>query len=866
MPTAPISPRPSSGGGGASSTTGASSSNGTTTTTSAGGTTITRSISACSRCRTRKTKCDQHFPTCGACAKAKVECVGIDAATGREVPRSYVWALEKRVKELEAALGLRGLAGNDGPPTGQQQGQNGVLQQPQEGTPRLPPIQEAAQHQQQQERGMVPMQTTPRMEAEGRSGDRPLHLRPDIENLVSTIGFVSMKGTSQPSYLGQSSGLSFARLMFATVKLSEKASVFGKDIIADQLTTSACASPLPLPTRSEAKALVDIYFQQANPQTPILFRPGYDKFFNAMYERVERSGPSAARPIEIYFLHMVCGIACAMSSQSEGLPERHHATAIKHIDSLFSSTNNRQDGLKGLLLLALYSFMRPTAPGVWYIVGACVRLAVDLGLHQEGCRGNSRFEPLMLDERRRLFWCTYSLDRQICVYLGRPFSIPEESIRTPFPTEAPDSLITSNPEGVPPTTPAASSSRSSKTIANFMFAIRRLQSEMQTVLYQGGELPRRFETLAGWRQDMQRRLSEWEQRVPKSREETNCGYNFAFVELNLHQSRLLLYGLAPASPQPDEQAFLIIEDAAKKIFLAYKKLKSENSINYTWLSCHNLFMAGTSYLCALWHCPAVRGKTDVAEVQQHTETILDILAWMTPRCAAAVGCREVFDKLSRATIERCRVLSGTSPFLGGERGLLPPPHTFSDDPTDRIKRRRVESFSPHYRNVISPNPPPLTSVTLPPPALGAPTPPLLPDISQFSSPAFPAETGYSATNPSPLPPPALGLNQPSPLLHGSLTTHPQQSQTPPLPPIQPFHQHQHRNSTTSLPDLSSPTARTPDPLSMSHPSPPRDDSLSLDNTAKLWELMTEVGGGALWDQAFFAGGSEGSFGSWSWSA
>jgi hypothetical protein len=195
--------------------------------------------------------------------------------------------------------------------------------------------------------------------------------------------------------------------MFATVKLSEKASVFGKDIVQEQVVNAQTAVPLPLPSRQEAKQMVDIYFQQANPQTPILFRPGYDKFFDAMYDRVERSGPASAKPIEIYFLHMVCGIACAMRSQSEGLPERHHATAIKHVDSLFTSTNNRQDGLKGLLLLALYSFMRPTAPGVWYLVGAAVRLAVDLGLHQEGCRGNSRFEPLMLDERRRLFWCKF---------------------------------------------------------------------------------------------------------------------------------------------------------------------------------------------------------------------------------------------------------------------------------------------------------------------------------------------------------------------------------------------------------------------------------------------------------------------------
>src|SRR6218665_552191 len=62
---------------------------------------ISRSISAYNRCRSRKTKCDQLFPACTACAKANVECVGVDAATGREIPRSYVSHLEERVAFLE---------------------------------------------------------------------------------------------------------------------------------------------------------------------------------------------------------------------------------------------------------------------------------------------------------------------------------------------------------------------------------------------------------------------------------------------------------------------------------------------------------------------------------------------------------------------------------------------------------------------------------------------------------------------------------------------------------------------------------------------------------------------------------------------
>jgi hypothetical protein len=37
-----------------------------------------RNVSACSRCRLRKNRCDQRLPACSACEKAGVKCVGYD--------------------------------------------------------------------------------------------------------------------------------------------------------------------------------------------------------------------------------------------------------------------------------------------------------------------------------------------------------------------------------------------------------------------------------------------------------------------------------------------------------------------------------------------------------------------------------------------------------------------------------------------------------------------------------------------------------------------------------------------------------------------------------------------------------------------
>lgn len=63
-----------------------------------------RATKACARCRKRKIKCDFVYPQCGTCVAAGVECLGFDATTGQEQPRSVVGFLEDKVAQLEIKL------------------------------------------------------------------------------------------------------------------------------------------------------------------------------------------------------------------------------------------------------------------------------------------------------------------------------------------------------------------------------------------------------------------------------------------------------------------------------------------------------------------------------------------------------------------------------------------------------------------------------------------------------------------------------------------------------------------------------------------------------------------------------------------
>jgi hypothetical protein len=259
------------------------------------------------------------------------------------------------------------------------------------------------------------------------------------------------------------------------------------------LHTKPTISPAPFPTRAVAERLVRLYFEHANPQIPSLHRGEFNSVLEAIYGSAENKSNGAANGItdygvqgtalggttrERYLLLIVCAIGAGIfltvpeepselgdvdegredgprkkqkvdpknrkdkPKQSE--PEAYHASAMLHLESFLSQSKGGLDELQAVLLLAGYALLRPVSPGLWYIVGVAVRLAVDLGLHYEDAdleakKPSNPHGPKtekegrrewVRDMRRRLWWCVYNLDRLVSTCVGRPFGIADEVIST----------------------------------------------------------------------------------------------------------------------------------------------------------------------------------------------------------------------------------------------------------------------------------------------------------------------------------------------------------------------------------------------------------------------------------------------------
>lgn len=561
-----------------------------------------------------------------------------------------------------------------------------------------------------------------------------------LNKLVSNIGMVSVQGASDPRYLGSTSGISFARVVFAAVKssvsgsnsekagirpskpVSVKAAATGGTSMRDSffgLHTKPTIRQAPFPDRDLGFRLVNIYFEHANPQVPILHRGEFMKMFEDVYANPDR----ARTPRESYMLNIVFAIGGGIflgESDSDGersesgrgspnfkkptpisptmnrkgsshqhQPEEYHASAIVHLEACLSSSpmTDRPDGfgggleeLQAVLLLAGFALLRPVAPGLWYIIGVAVRLAVDLGLHYEdgkdidvgledplggqvsaeesdgerSRRSSSAKEKgrreWIRDLRRRLWWCTYSFDRLVSTCVGRPFGITDQVVTTEFPSLLEDRYITREgflePTGGP-TEPTY------KHVAYHYFRLRLLQSEILQVLQHqqaqqvraGGanqrnpfmhtQLPSpflsKFDSFRSWRIDIDRRLWQWKESAPTKRE-TGVQFSTDFLDLNYWQAIIMLYRQSLSVPavfegefntseevespsahtvelrEDEERVFLKVAEAGQRVLRLYRSLHRVHLVNYTFLATHHLFMAGISFLYAIWHSPIVRSR------------------------------------------------------------------------------------------------------------------------------------------------------------------------------------------------------------------------------------------------------------------
>ncbi|KAI5804500.1 fungal-specific transcription factor domain-containing protein [Geopyxis carbonaria] len=411
---------------------------------------------ACDMCRKKKIKCDGKLPSCTHCVNYKTECVFTLVEKKRNPPKGakYIEGLENRLGRMESLLKLSGLL-----PEGDEQTDLGDLERR---------LQESAGSSQRAVSNMGRSSSesargTPCSSSIQSATNSPQNMRneEEVEALSDQMCSLVTNNCGETRFIGSSSGFSiFSPKGIQWVNEKTGDSSFQK-MIQDATSSKNGQRPFdmwkpdvfgeifdqrgknPLPPKETARLLVQDFFGGFNVLFPLFHQATFEELFEKQYSDnpPPDSGWYAA-------FNILLAIACRLRISHTPDGAARETTIGSHIQEAWRYFQNAATVLTELLLrntdllsiqaiLGMALFMQGTAnpQPSYFLIAAAVRIATSIGMHRRGNSfGLSAFE---VEQRRRIFWILYLLDKDMALRSGRPPCINDDDCNVELPDENP---------------------------------------------------------------------------------------------------------------------------------------------------------------------------------------------------------------------------------------------------------------------------------------------------------------------------------------------------------------------------------------------------------------------------------------------
>ncbi|CAD6574596.1 MAG: hypothetical protein TREMPRED_001181 [Tremellales sp. Tagirdzhanova-0007] len=321
----------------------------------------------------------------------------------------------------------------------------------------------------------------------------------------------------------------------------------------------------------------------------------------------------------------------------------------------------REDVLcvQSLLLLAIYSMFDPSEISLWHLVGFAARVTVALNLHR---RVDDPSLPLrVVEQRKRVFYSLYNLDRLVSTTLSKPLAIADDDIDV----ELPSVLIDDSPY------------RSFPRIAftQHIVRIRRLSGVILTKVYSvsGSQNslpePERAAIIDG----LHSRLDQWVADCPtppaEEAEKPGMINNHAWFLLNYHQALCLLFRPSPLYPISTPDRLSALFRASTRCVDLYLDLWREQKVSYNLINISSQFIVCISLLYCLCEYTnrSARPATDPSwhgEVSSRVSQCHELLEAFGSALPETAKYRDIFGKLCEILLARQGESEATKPTHG----------------------------------------------------------------------------------------------------------------------------------------------------------------------------------------------------------
>ncbi|KAF5644902.1 transcription activator acu-15 [Fusarium sp. NRRL 52700] len=588
-----------------------------------------RGLVACRRCKSRKQRCDNEFPSCSNCLAAGEKC---SYGAKQAYPAEYVKSLERQISRL----------------------QNEIV------SPRQNVVSPTSR---QQTLSMVDTQS-------GMNETEPASVRETAtSDLEASAGIVA---PSPDSFLGTSSGYPLTKLLRSALPSSVDArqshragtshqvnvaahSLIGVPAnVGQQFQGQRISEGSDLPSKEVGDKLIEAYYARAHPKHPFLPRKRVQSLHDARLElfpahKAVRSEGGRGK-CEYATLQLVYAIGarylqlsnddehysspkvrlCALRGSKclTSYIQRHYACAMADADSIFATGS--LESLEAMLL---------------WMIETTMRYCIDNGLHRQA----TNLPPTLDERRKRIFWTAYMLERSVARTMGRPHSISDRDIDAALPANIDDELDTD--EAIHAAIAEAEihpSQITALTPAIHIFGLQQIDSKISHTVCRvdkdvSGIKPHKVTRL-------RQALEEWKAAIPQTDPQNKphpylttdyhmIQYHKAIILLNLP----FLPTLTPQSPTFHE----IVHSAGQVCSLSKRLHDQQTYISFSLLSLHANFVAGLVMVYCFCLDASIFNPRFSSSVRA-CSTMLYIISERWPR---AVQARNAFDRLVAATIE-----------------------------------------------------------------------------------------------------------------------------------------------------------------------------------------------------------------------
>lgn len=260
----------------------------------------------------------------------------------------------------------------------------------------------------------------------------------------------------------------------------------------------------PLPALAETLSLLRDYFDNFNCMFPLFHEPTFMHLVRRQYSQqpYEGTGWWACLNVALAIAHRLREMSNVATADEESKAWMFMKNALGVWADL-TIKNTDLLSVQALLGMALFLQGTPNPQPPFFLVGAAIRLAHSIGLHKNGAAFG--LNPVEAEQRKRVFWIAYILDKDISLRSGRPPAQDDDDMNIDLPAEDP----TDNVGNVP-----HSDGNGKTNMFRLMCTFSIIQSKVYKRLYSARAAKKTDGELLNTIGELDKELEDWRESIP----------------------------------------------------------------------------------------------------------------------------------------------------------------------------------------------------------------------------------------------------------------------------------------------------------------------------------------------------------------